>query len=296
MRKIFSPFAVMALFTLAVTAQAYAAPAHAQEKSLVIGTNNWAENVAVANLWKLVLDDHGYDVELSDIGKSALFAGMAANDIDLSLELWLPYTDKAFLAPYKDKLEVHEAWYDKTGLGLVVPSYVDIDTIPELAKRANEFAYQGSPTILGIDPGSAIAGMTDDAIETYDLPLDQVNSSEPAMMSALDRAYKNGKPIVVTLWNPHWAFADYDLKYLEDPDKVYGDGDTIYWFSRQGFSKDDPWLTAVLDAWHMSDESLGKLMSEIESQGDPVAGARAWLGENRDQVDGWLAAGERIQQ
>lgn len=290
MRKAFYPFAA-ALFTLASTAQA-----QAQEKSLVIGTNNWAENVAVANLWKLILDDQGYDIELSDVGKSALYAGMASNDIDLSLEIWLPYTDKEFLAPYKDTLEVHAAWYDKTGLGLVVPSYVDIDTIPELAKHADEFEYQGSPTILGIGPGSAIAGMTDDAIDTYELPLDQVNSSEPAMMSALDSAYQNKKPIVVTLWNPHWAFADYDLKYLEDPEKVYGDGDTIYWFSREGFSKDDPWLTAVLDAWHMSDESLGELMSEIESQHDPVAGAQTWLDENQDQVDEWLAAGEQIQQ
>ena len=292
MKKAFVVPVAAALFAVGSTASAMA---HAQEKPLIIGTNNWAENVAVANLWKLVLDGQGYDVELSDVGKSALFAGLANGDFDLSLELWLPYTDKAFLEPYKDTLEVHDAWYDRTGLGLVVPSYVDIDSIPELAKRADEFEYQGSPTILGIDPGSAIAGMTDDAIETYDLPLNQVNSSEPAMMSALDRAYKSEEPIVVTLWNPHWAFADYDLKYLKDPEKVYGDGDTIYWFSREGFSGDDPWLTAVLDAWHMSDESLGELMSEIESQDDPVAGARTWLEENRDQVDEWLAAGEQIQ-
>ncbi|WP_110685208.1 glycine betaine ABC transporter substrate-binding protein [Salinicola aestuarinus] len=266
--------------------------AEAQDKSLTLGTNNWAENIAVANLWKLVLENHDYDIELANVGKSALFAGMAADDIDLSLELWLPYTDKAFLAPYKETLEVHDAWYDRTGLGLVVPSYVDIDSIGELGERADEFEYQGRPTILGIDPGSAIAGMTDDAIETYELPLEQVNSSEPAMMSALGSAYANQEPIVVTLWNPHWAFADYDLKYLDDPEKVYGDGDTIYWFSREGFAADDPWLTAVLDAWHMSDESLGELMSEIESVGDPVDGAQTWLDANRDQVDGWLAAGD----
>ena len=114
-----------ALFAVGSTASAVA---HAQEKPLIIGTNNWAENVAVANLWKLVLDDQGYDVELSDVGKSALFAGLANGDFDLSLELWLPYTDKAFLEPYKDTLEVHDAWYDRTGLGLVVPSYVDIDS------------------------------------------------------------------------------------------------------------------------------------------------------------------------
>lgn len=293
MKKTFVVSAAAALFAVGSTASAVA---HAQEKSLVIGTNNWAENVAVANLWKLVLDDQGYDVELSDVGKSALFAGLASGDFDLSLELWLPYTDKEFIAPYRDRLEVHDAWYDKTGQGLVVPDYVDIDTVAELAERYEEFGYQGRPTIIGIDSGSSIAGLTEDAIETYDLPLQQINSSEPAMLSALDRAYNNDQPIVVTLWSPHWAFTKYDLKYLDDPEKVYGDGDTIYWFSRGGFGEDDPWLTAVLDAWHMDDESLGKLMSEIESQDDPVAGARTWLEENRDQVDEWLAAGEQIQQ
>lgn len=288
MRKASYPLAV-ALLTAASIAPIQAS---AQDKTLTIGTNNWAENVAVSNLWKLVLDQHGYDVKLSSISKSALYVGLDEGDIDVGLELWLPYTDKNFLEPYKDTLEVHDAWYDKTGLGLVVPDYVDVDTIPELAERADEFEYQGIPTILGIDPGSAIAGMTDDAIETYDLPLDQVNSSEPAMMSALDSAYQNEEPIVVTLWNPHWAFANYDLKYLEDPQNVYGDGDTIYWFSRQGFADDDPWLTAVLNAWHMSDESLSDLMAEIEAQGDPVTGAQTWLDENQAQVDEWLAAGD----
>lgn len=285
MKTIFRTLTVGALLTAAATTQA-------QDKSVVIGINNWAENIAVSHLWKLVLDDEGYDVTLSNVSKSALYVGLNEGDIDIGLELWLPHTDKNFLEPYKDTLEVHDAWYDKTGLGVVVPSYVDIESIPELAERAGEFEYQGSPTILGIDPGSAIAGMTDEAVEAYDLPLEQVNSSEPAMMAALDSAYQNEEPIAVTLWNPHWAFADYDLKYLEDPKNVFGDGDTIYWFSRENFASDDPWLTAVLDVWHMSDESLGELMSEIESQGDPVEGAKAWLDENRDQVDEWLAAGD----
>ncbi|WP_280337225.1 hypothetical protein [Salinicola acroporae] len=74
----------------------------------------------------------------------------------------------------------------------------------------------------------------------------------------------------------------------------YQDGGTVGSGARS-FAEDDPWLTAVLDAWHMSDQSLGTLMSEIEFRGDPVAGARTWLEENRDQVDEWLAAGERIQ-
>src|SRR5690625_1798572 len=140
----------------------------AQDKKLVIGTNNWAENIAVANMWKILLEDeYGYDVKLSNVSKNALYAAMSQGDIDISMEIWLPITDKPFLEPYQDELHVHDAWYEGTGLGLVVPSYVDIDTIAELKEHTDDFEYQGSPSILGIDSGSAIAGLTDEAIEQY---------------------------------------------------------------------------------------------------------------------------------
>lgn len=286
MKTTLCSLAAAAIFTAATTAQA-------EDKTLVIGTNNWAENVAVANMWKLILENrYDYDVELSDVSKNALYSGLANNDFDISLEIWLPNTDARYLEPYKDQLEINGAWYEGTGLGLVVPSYADIDTIPELKAQAEEYGYQGSPSILGIDSGSAIAGLTDEAIDEYELPMEQVNSSGPAMMAALDAAYQQEEPIVVTLWSPHWAFAEYDLKYLEDPKNVYGDNETIYWFSRPGFTEDDPWLTEVLNAWHMDDDSLGGLMAEIEQAGDPVEGAETWIEDNQDLVDEWLAAGE----
>ena len=103
------------------------------------------------------------------------------------------------ISAYKDQLEINGAWYEGTGLGLVVPSYADIDTIPELKEQAEEYGYQGRPSILGIDSGSAIAGLTDEAIDAYELPMEQVNSSGPAMMAALDAAYQQEEPIVVTL-------------------------------------------------------------------------------------------------
>ncbi len=266
----------------------------AEDKTLTIGTNNWAENIAVANMWKILLEEAAdYDVELTNVSKSMLYSGMANGDIDLSLEIWLPITDKPFLEPYKDRLEVHDTWYAGTGLGLVVPSYVDIDTIPELEAHADEFEYQSKSTILGIGTGSAIAGLTDDAIDAYGLPQEQMNSSEAAMMSALDNAYSAHQAIVVTLWNPHWAFAQYDLKYLDDPKNVYGDSENIHWFSHEGFAQGNPWLTAVLNAWEMDDETLGGLMATIEETGDPVEGARQWIDGHQALVDSWLQAGKK---
>ncbi|MGO2414918.1 MULTISPECIES: glycine betaine ABC transporter substrate-binding protein [Cobetia] len=284
-RALFGLLGAVALSTALGQAQA------SDDRKVILGTNNWAENVAVANMWKLLLDTRGYDVELKSIGKSVLFAGLATRDIDVTLELWLPTTDAPFLAPYDDDIEVHDIWYRGTGLGLVVPSYVDIDSIADLKGREDEFAYKGRPTVLGIDAGSAIAALTDDAIDRYELDMKQVNSSEPAMMSALSDAYSRQAPMLVTLWNPHWAFAQYDLKYLKDPEGVYGDNEDIYWMSRLAFGEDFPKITQVLNAWEMSDEELATLMAGIESRGDPVEGAQAWIDEHPAQIERWLTAG-----
>jgi glycine betaine/proline transport system substrate-binding protein len=64
--------------------------------------------------------------------------------------------------------------------------------------------------------------MAEKVLNAYDLDMKLINSSETGMMSALARAYRDRAPIVVTLWSPHWAFAQYDLKYLQDTENDFG--------------------------------------------------------------------------
>lgn len=268
------------------------AGAEQQARTLTIGTNNWAENIAVANLWQQLLTEQGYEVELESVAKSVLFSALAEGDLDVSLELWLPFTDRQFIEPYEDRIEVGEIWYDVKALsGLIVPEYVEIDSIGELAGRGETFAFNGQPTIVGIDSGAAIAGQTDEAIERYALDgFRQINSSEPAMMATLDEAYNNREPLVVTLWRPHWAFAEYDLKYLEDPERVYGEGDDVHWMAREGFTESHPEVAAMLDRWQMSDEQLSSLMAGIEALEDPAEGASRWIEDHRALVETWMTA------
>ncbi len=284
----------MKLFkTLAVAlgVSAYAADAAADE-TLTIGTNNWTENIAVSHLWQQLLEEKDYTVELTSTGKSVIFSALAQGDIDLSLEVWLPNGDAQYLEPYQERIDVHDAWYDGAQDELVVPAYLsDIDSIDDLKANAERFSYQGKPTIIGIESGSAIAGETEDAIERYDLPFRQLNSSGPAMLASLEDAYRREAPIAITLWQPHWAYAQYDLKALKDPKKAYGGGDDIMWMSTTGFAQEHPKVAAMLDAWHMSHEQLADLMLTIEEAGDPDAGVEQWLGEHRALVDEWLAAG-----
>ncbi|NRB55222.1 MAG: glycine betaine ABC transporter substrate-binding protein [Salinicola sp.] len=257
---------------------------------ITIGTNNWAENIAISHMWQQLLGEKGFDVSLSEVSKPILFGGLAAGDIDISLEVWLP-SDNSFVEPYSDRIDLHGTWYDDALDALVVPSYVDdINSVADLERHAEDFEYQGEPTIFGIEPGSTIADETDAAIEQYQLPFRQLSSSESAMMAQLKEAYREKQPVAVTLWQPHWAFAEYDLKILDDPKKTFSAGEQIKWVSHHGFGDDNPGLKAMLDAWHMTPEQLSQLMLEIEKTGDPDKGAAQWIAANRDLVDGWLAA------
>jgi glycine betaine/proline transport system substrate-binding protein len=260
----------------------------AKETPIRIGVNNWAENVAAANMWKLILEEKGYKVELVNGEKAPIYTGVSSGDLQLGLEVWLPTTDEAYFNKYKDNLEQYGPWYEGTRLGLVVPAYVDINSIEELNANKEKFLVNGSPSIVGIDAGASLMKLTAEAIEKYNLDYKLMNGTEAAMMAALKKSYDKQEPIVVTHWNPHWAFAEYDLKYLNDPQNVYGGSENIYIMATKGFGDKYPTVTKWLNQWQMDDQSLGSLMATIKDSGDPVKGAGDWLEENRDLVDQWL--------
>lgn len=264
------------------------APAMAGNDTVRIGLNNWAENIAVSNMWKVLLEQRGYDVELTTADKSAIYSGIASDSIDIGLEVWMPKTDKEYYERFEDDIDLQDPWYEGTGLGLVVPEYVDIDSIEDLKENASNFEQKGEPAIVGIDPGSALMGLTEDAIEEYDLDIELISSSETGMMSALERAYQQEEPVLVTLWNPHWAFAEYDLKYLEDPENVYGEGESIHWMSQPGFADENPDVATWMNNWEMNDDQVGGLMATIREVDDPEKGASEWIENNEELVDSWF--------
>ncbi|MDQ0483596.1 glycine betaine ABC transporter substrate-binding protein [Guptibacillus hwajinpoensis] len=276
---------IAALSVLAACGGAGDSSSEEESKGTVtFGLNNWAENIAVSNMWKVILEEKGYDIELKSMEKAPVWAGISQGDLDVAAEVWLPATDKPLYEEYKDDLKLHKTWYEGTGLGLVVPSYMDITSIEELNQKKDEL---GLEQIVGIDPGASLMEMSRTALEEYSLNYELVDSSGPAMMSELKKAYENEEPIVVTLWNPHWAFAEYDLKYLEDPKKVYGEADDIYYMTRTDFEEDHPEIVEWMNKWKMDDDSLGSLMATIKEADDAESGAKQWIEENQELVSEW---------
>ena len=143
-------------------------------------------------------------------------------------------------------------------------------------------------TITGIEPGAGVFQASEKAVEEYGLDGWEVQaSSSGAMASALGSAIDNEEPIIVTGWTPHWKFAKYDLKYLEDPKGVFGDVETINTMAREGFSDDHPNAAKLLEQFEWSTDDIENVMSKIDDGASPEDAAAEWIEENEDKVNEW---------
>lgn len=144
--------------------------------------------------------------------------------------------------------------------------------------------------IIGIDPGAGIMASTNKAIEDYELTdWTLVEGSGSAMTAMLERAIQNEQPIIVTGWTPHWMFNKYDLKYLEDPKKSYGEAEEIHTVARKGLQEDLPTAYEFLDRFQWTPEDMGEIMIAIQDGNSAEEAAAEWVEAHPDKVDEWIS-------
>lgn len=149
--------------------------------------------------------------------------------------------------------------------------------------------------ITGIDPGAGIMEATERAITDYELDeWDLVSGSSAAMTASLKKAYDAEEPIVVTGWTPHWKFAEYDLKYLEDPKGSYGGEEEIHTIGRTGLQEEMPEAHQVLSNFNWSEDDMGEVMITIKDGEKPEVAAQAWVDANPEKVAAWTDGIEKV--
>jgi glycine betaine/proline transport system substrate-binding protein len=126
----------------------------------------WDEDVAASNLWKALLEQRGYTVNMQELDIASTFTGVANGQINLYLDAWLPTTHAVYWDRFKDQLEVVTAWGPGRNT-LVVPDYVsNVNTIADL--KGNEAQFEGR--IVGIEAGAGeMKAMREKIIPTYGL-------------------------------------------------------------------------------------------------------------------------------
>ncbi|SFM35141.1 glycine betaine/proline transport system substrate-binding protein [Gracilibacillus orientalis] len=256
------------------------------DEEITIGQISWAENIAVTNMWKAILEDKGYNVKLNVLDMGITMQALESDDLDVSLEIWLPVQDANYFEKYKDTVNFSEAtWFDNAKVGLVVPSYLEeVNSIEDLNEHKELFEGE----IVGFDPGAGTMDVTKELIEDYNLDFELLTSSEPTMLVEIGEAIKSEEPIVAPLWTPHWIFSKYDLKFLEDPQNIYGGVEKIHHATRDGFSEDYPKISEWFKNWKMNDEQIGQLIDYVENAEEPLDGAKEWIDENQELVDEWV--------
>ena len=108
------------------------------------------------------------------------------------------------------------------------------------------------------------------------------------MTSELGRAYAKNEPVVVTGWVPHWMFAKWKLRFLDDPKQVYGAAETVNSVGSKALDSKAPEVAAFLKKfqWASKDE-IGEVMLAIQEGEKPEVAAREWVAKHPDRVAAW---------
>jgi glycine betaine/proline transport system substrate-binding protein len=250
----------------------------------------WDEDVAASNLWKSLLEERGYTVNMQELDIASTFTGVANGQVDLYMDAWLPTTHQAYWDRFKDQLEVVTTWQEGKNT-IVVPDYVtDVNTIADLKGKAAQFDGR----IVGIEAGAGeMKAMREKVIPGYGLEgeYNLVEGSSPAMLASLDSAIKQNQPIVVTLWQPHWAFSRFPIKVLDDTQTAFGPPDQMQIVATKGWSEANPEVAGWLKNFKITPEQLSDLMLKIQNggKGQEQATAKQWAADNKQVVDAWFS-------
>ena len=258
---------------------------NAEEGTIELGYVNWAGTIAETYVAREVLEEEmGYDVEMTMVGVGPVYSALAEGDIDAFMGVWLPITHKNYVEQYGQEIIKTGPNYVGAKIGLVVPEYVDIDSVEELNEHRDKF----EGVITGIEPGSGVMEATHDAIDEYDLDFDLLTSSGPAMTASLESAIENEEWIVVTGWQPHYKFAEFDLKFIEDPKNIYGGAEGVYTFHNPDLAQRHPEVVSFFHDFRMTFDELGHVMAWIADGEDEADAAARWVSENQEKVESWI--------
>lgn len=260
--------------------------AQAMAKQVSIGyVDGWSDSVATTHVAAEVIKQKlGYDVDLKPIATGIMWQGVATGKLDAMLSAWLPVTHGEYWAKNKDKVVDYGPNFKDARIGLIVPEYVKASSIADL-KGDDSFKRK----IVGIDAGAGVMLKTDQAIKDYDLSGYKLQaSSGAAMTSELGRAYAKQQSIAVTGWVPHWMFAKWKLKFLDDPKQVYGAAETVNSIGSQQLESKAPEVAQFLRnfSWQSKDE-IGEVMLAIQEGAKPEAAAKDWVAKHPERVKEW---------
>ena len=257
--------------------------------TLRLGWSPWADAEVVSLIAQSVIQQ-AYDVKvervLADIGIQ--YASLARGDLDLMLMAWLPLTHRDYYRRVRERVVDFGSMYSGR-LGWVVPEYVpasELSAIPDL--RDPSLADRFENRVQGIDPGSGLNQASAQALKIYRLnDMELVSSSSAAMTAVLDQAIRQQRWVIVTSWTPHWMFARYRLRFLQDPERVFGGIEWIHALGRPQLDLEMQDVAGFLTRFHLPDQEMSDLLLQANDR-TAEAAVDDYIASHQERIRYWI--------
>ncbi|KAA1183059.1 glycine betaine ABC transporter substrate-binding protein [Rhizobium tropici] len=257
--------------------------AHAEEKSITVGTMSWEDLTPITGITKKVLEDAGYTVKVVPFSEWGIaYAALSKGDIQI-LASQTDYVAQDYWDKNKKRLEKISPVSHGLFQGVAVPKYVPIDSMDQLNANADKFGGK----IVGIEPGSGLMRDTANAVKGYDLKLQLVEGSTAAMTAALKSAVDRKEWIAVTIWEPSWMMQKYDVKFLKDPKGIFPPPQSYYWIGKKGFSADYPHAREVLASVYVPLADITAINSAVNDGKTMDEAIKDWTTSHVDLLKRW---------
>lgn len=248
-------------------------------ETIKFGITPWTSTVPPTKIASLIVQDMGYEVEEIDADAGSVYTGLSRGDIDVFMDSWLP-AHQPYLDKYADKIDDTSVSYDGATAGWVVPTYMkDINSIEDLKGKEAEFGNE----MYAIEEGTVAAEKIDETIEAYGLDLNQINSSEGAMMAMAIKKMDKEEPVIFYGWRPHTMFSKFNIKTLEEPKGIFGES-SIHVVTNNELQETAPEVYEFLSKWSIPIDDIEGMIAKTDDGEDPDKVAQEWIDNNQDKV------------
>lgn len=257
--------------------------AHAEEKTITMGTLSWEDLTPISGITKKVLEDEGYTVKLVEFSEWGIaYAALSKGDIQI-LASQTDYAAHDYWNKNKNRLEKLSPVSFGLYQGVAVPKYVDIDSLDQLNDNAEKF----SGKIIGIEPGSGLMSDASKAVGEYGLKLQLLEGSTAAMTAALKSAIDRKEWVAVTIWEPSWMAQKFDLKFLKDPKNVFPPAQGYYWVGHKGFSGEFPHARELIASVYVPLNDITAINGEVKDGKTMDQAVTDWTTKNAELLKRW---------
>ncbi len=266
--------------------------AAAQDDTIDFGYVQWPGVTIKTHVAAKIGEYLGYETEMTSGSQAIVFKGMDTGDLDVFLGNWLP-TMKMHFDKYEEKGAVHNVRVNLFDVvyRTAVPEYVYEAGVKSLADL-NEHADKFNSKIYGIEPGNEGNIIIQDAIKNNNYNLENWSlqaSSTAGMLTSVKRAINNEEWIAFNGWKPHYMNVMFDLRYLEDPEGIWGEGERVYTVARNGYQDENPNYYKFLEQFKVTAPIQNKWIDSYKRQEkDPEVVAEEWIANNLDVVNQWV--------